>query len=558
MDLKLVYTKTPIGEESVRQSTRVVQRNLRMVLVQVDGKLSVRELAEKIGNLRLVEGALRELEDGGFIAPTTDIASAREDNQPQPEKKEQVSALSQFSTFGAKPLSQVDAASVAGNYSSFGKPILPSSRRGQSEPPRQERQPEPEIEISPERTQRQVSYLKRGALVLLLGLLLLLGLAFFYPYGNFKPAIEVAVSRFLQTPVKIGQIGLAFEPLPQLKLTDVSLGQSADSRIGTLLIGSPHLLLGKGPYSLPEVRLSGASIAANSLVALPMFVSPSPASDARISIRRIGLEKSQMTAGDLVLQDVSGEILLKPDGSVEKASLQAFDRAIRLDMAPAVQGIILNIEGIGWRPAGLPFAFDSMQAKGLLQKDKLLVQDLDSTVLGGIIKGNLLLDWKAGLVLAGDASLSRLDCRKVSAAFVPALKLDGGLGGVLRFRAVGNDSASLLGNLEATLDADVSRGVLTGVDLGEAARRGQGSIVRSGSTRFDRLRTAININPRQISGREIRLEAGMMTANGQFVATRERQVDGNLTVGIQTSVSSLQVPVRVSGVLPDLTAFGGK
>jgi hypothetical protein len=146
----------------------------------------------------------------------------------------------------------------------------------------------------------------------------------------------------------------------------------------------------------------------------------------------------------------------------------------------------------------------------------------------------------------------------VSAVFVPSLKLDGWLSGVLRFRAVGTDSASLQSNLEATLDADVSRGVLAGVDLGEAARRGQGSIVRSGSTRFDRLRAALNINPRQISARDIRLEAGMMTAGGQFVATRDRQVNGNLTVGIQTSVSSLQVPVRVSGVLPDLTAFGGQ
>ena len=558
MDLKLVYTKTPIGDESVRQSTRVVQRNLRMVLVQVDGKLSVRELAEKIGNLRLVEGALRELEDGGFIAPTTDIVSAREEIEPQPEKREQVSALSQFSTFGAKPVTQVDAASVAGNYSSFGKPILPSSRRGQSEPLRQERLPEPEMEVPPERTLRQVSYVKQGALVLLAVLVLLLGLVFFYPYNNFKPAIEVAASRLLQTPVKIGQIGLALGPLPQLKLTDVSIGESADSRVGTLLIASPHLLLGKGPHSLPGVQLSGASIAANRLVALPMFVSPLPASDARISIRRIGFDKSQVTAGDLALLDVSGEILLKPDGAVEKASLQAFDRAIRLDLVPAAQGIVLNVEGVGWRPAGLPFAFESMQAKGLMQKGKLLIQDLDSTVLGGIIKGNLLFDWSAGVVLAGDATLSRLDCRKVSAAFVPALKLDGGLGGALRFRAAGNDSAGLLGNLEATLDADVSRGVLAGVDLGEAARRSQGSIVRSGSTRFDRLRVALNINPRQISGRDIRLEAGMMTATGQFVATRDRQVDGNLSVGIQTSVSSLQVPVRVSGVLPDLTAFGGK
>lgn len=558
MDLKLVYTKTPIGEEAVRQTTRVVQRNLRMVLVQVDGKLSVRELAEKIGNLRLVEGALRELEDGGFIAPTTYIASVREEIQPQQEKKEQVSALSQFSTFGAKPVSQVVGATTAGNYSSFGKPILPSSRRAQSEPPHQDRLPDPEIDIFPERPPRKGSHLKRGALVLLAVLVLLIGLALFYPYNNVKPAIEVAASRLLQTPVKIGQIRLAFGPLPQLKLTDVSLGEDADSRIGTLFIASPHLLLGKAPYSLPGVQLSGASIAANRLVALPMFVTTSAASDARISIRRIGLDNSQITAGDLALLDVSGELLLKPDGAVERASLQAFDRAVRLKLVPGAEGIVLNIEGIGWRPAGLPFAFDSMQANGLLQKDKLLVQNLDSTVLGGIIKGNLLLDWKAGLVLAGEATLSRLDCRKVSAAFAPALKLDGGLSGALRFRAVGNNSTALLGNLEATLEADVSRGVLAGVDLGEAARRGQGYVVRSGSTRFDRLRAALNINPQQISGRDIRLEAGMMTATGQFVAARDRQVEGNLTVGIRTSVSSLQVPVRVSGVLPDLTTFGGK
>ena len=32
MDPNLVFAKTPIGDEAVRQSTRVVQRNLRMVL----------------------------------------------------------------------------------------------------------------------------------------------------------------------------------------------------------------------------------------------------------------------------------------------------------------------------------------------------------------------------------------------------------------------------------------------------------------------------------------------------------------------------------------------
>ena len=45
MDQTLVFAKTPIGDEAVRQSNRVVQRNLRMLLVQVDGKLSVAELS---------------------------------------------------------------------------------------------------------------------------------------------------------------------------------------------------------------------------------------------------------------------------------------------------------------------------------------------------------------------------------------------------------------------------------------------------------------------------------------------------------------------------------
>ena len=79
MDKFLVYVKTPIGDEAVRQSTHVVKRNLRMVLVQVDGKLSVAELSTKIGNRQLVEAALRELESDGFIAPTMEGVSVWEE-----------------------------------------------------------------------------------------------------------------------------------------------------------------------------------------------------------------------------------------------------------------------------------------------------------------------------------------------------------------------------------------------------------------------------------------------------------------------------------------------
>ena len=122
MDPNLVYAKTPTGDEAVRQSTRVVQRNLRMVLVLVDGKVSVTELSAKIGNPRLVENALRELEEGGYIAPTLEAVSIWEEsrNAAQNESPQSVvSALSEFSTFGPKSIGAANSQATQSAASNF-------------------------------------------------------------------------------------------------------------------------------------------------------------------------------------------------------------------------------------------------------------------------------------------------------------------------------------------------------------------------------------------------------------------------------------------------------
>ena len=51
------------------QRTRVMQRNVRMVLILVDSQSSVADLCLKTGNPQLTESALLELEKGGFVEP---------------------------------------------------------------------------------------------------------------------------------------------------------------------------------------------------------------------------------------------------------------------------------------------------------------------------------------------------------------------------------------------------------------------------------------------------------------------------------------------------------
>ncbi|HNM21278.1 MAG TPA: hypothetical protein PKJ66_02185, partial [Rhodocyclaceae bacterium] len=143
MDQNLIYAKTPSGDEAVRQSTRVVQRNLRMVLVQVDGKLTVGELATKIGNPKMVEQSLRELEEGGFIAPVLEAASVWEEAKRKIAERAAMAPASQFSTFGprdgvstgaqqADPRAS-DSGSIPSVFSTFGRPAVPAENAEEEE-----------------------------------------------------------------------------------------------------------------------------------------------------------------------------------------------------------------------------------------------------------------------------------------------------------------------------------------------------------------------------------------------------------------------------------------
>ena len=474
-------------------------------------------------------------------------------------KASQSLALSEFSTFAAKPSPDVEtdcAKRVIRSFLSFKKQTfltLQQMARGASI---LHAHVEPEIQ-TPKDIRSYLLY-KR----LLFGLLgvfcFLLGLSFFYPYAKLVPGFEASASRFLQTQVRIGRMDMAFSPWPQLVLREIRLGERSESRIEMVRINSPFSLLSQGAQWISSIEVSGAKITANVIAELPFFQVHNNFASSEVVIQEIRVKQSQVTVHELALRGLSGFIRFNSDGSLENSSFEAVDRSIQLAVAPSAQGVAIKIKGRGWKPFGNAISFDALEAEGLLQKDKLLIYGLDASVLGGLIKGTWLFDWSKGLVMAGDSTLTRLDCRQVSQVFAPSLKLDGDLGGRLHLSASGGNWEGMWQSVEGVLDAEVTRGVFTGIDLGEAARNGQGAVSRASSTKFDHLRTTVTIKRHQIRGRNLQLSAGRMGASGQFVASRGQTIEGYLTVGIQTSVSTLRIPVRISGTLPNLVVTGSK
>ena len=220
---------------------------------------------------------------------------------------------------------------------------------------------------------------------------------------------------------------------------------------------------------------------------------------------------------------------------------------------PGNAGLMLAFDVPSWTPEGAPFSLNALQAKGVLSREKLLVQGVDGTFLGGLIRGNWQLDWSRGLSMTGDGTVIRLDTRKVSAAFVPALKLEGELGGNFRFRSSAADWSRLWKSMELSLDGEVLQGSLQGVDPLEAGRRGEGAEVRGGATRFQRLQYSLSVRPQQAVGRKIRIDAGAANGSGYFTYANG-QVDGHFETFFRTSATAVQAAVKISGNLPDLIA----
>lgn len=67
MDMTTVYAKTAKGQEEITSRTYKLGHKLRLVLILVDGKLSVAEHQAKAGALGDVVTLMDELERGGFI-----------------------------------------------------------------------------------------------------------------------------------------------------------------------------------------------------------------------------------------------------------------------------------------------------------------------------------------------------------------------------------------------------------------------------------------------------------------------------------------------------------
>lgn len=595
MDKNTVFVKTKEGEDAVRQRTRLVQRNLRNILIMVDGNATVANLARRFGDETTTQHALAELLAGGFIVESAsqldftsplpaDAAEGRGEDLPilttevepqaakdpvpeppppppvieeislhAPEYESLPPPLEAASWPKREPLPVAAGPGWAERIKALfaGKTAKPADRTKKS---REEEYEEPIGGADPEPVGRGMN-LKVGwpvlALIAVVGIAVLPALTLaLYPYGRHLPDIERKASAMLQDPVKIGDIGFSFLPRPHIALRNITVGKDAHLSIAAVrampdffsLLGEKAVI---HELVLDKVAVKGAGLGRLARAGAGSGGMP-------MDIRHITLNDLSLRAGDAFLGGIAGEVKMSATGSPENILLRNAEGTLKLEMQPKGEGYRIAASGSGWKTPFKPnLTFQAIDVQGQLQASRLVLDKIDGRVHEGLVEGKASLDWVGSAALTGSLELKRVDATKLLAALGSELSAEGDLSASLKLDAKADSLGKLAEALRVDGSFEMKRGVAKGFDLGEAVRSTGRGATRGGETKFEQLTGRVQYGPQECRLGNLRLASGLLTAGGSLGIASGGKLSGAMNVELKSSATTLRVPLAIGGTTKD-------
>lgn len=625
MNNEEIYAKTREGEEAVHQRTRLVQRNLRTVLILIDGKSSVKELMAKAGGEDVLLTALEQLERDGFIRLVSGTSTAPGGvdagsmaNYLEPATDEAYPSLPPADAKGGTPFStpssevavnpfapppvaakarpapvapSIDGVSISpfsiaavekpsasavsnpfqASSSPFGAPPPPKAAPQVSAPPAPsalEPEDQPSQEIPSPTSFKRHGRLFTGQRLLIGGAGLILALVatvIFYPYDSHRPQVEAALTELVGQPVTIASVGASFFPGPALVLSQVSMGMGSDGGGVTISemravpsIGA--LLTGRKSFSRVTLRGTQVPMAQLGRVASGL----SAAGQSRVfSVGRLDLDVMTLALRDITFQDYSGRAELAPDGSLKQMNLQSKDGTMSIQVGPGASAkdpTQVLVKGQGWKSGqNSPFLFDSLEINGQLSGTRFVAEKIEGRIFGGVVQGQLQLDWSGGMLVAGDVNVDYMNAPQLASALGSgSVSVEGQVSARVRFRAAGESWSAIAGKVPLEGNFLAKSGVINGLDFVEAVRRGGKLATRGGATRYEQMVGKFRWDGGVLQLSEVDLASGPVRATGAVAVLKGGNLTGSISVALQSSASTIRTPVSVVGTLKDPQLFGGR
>ena len=388
---------------------------------------------------------------------------------------------------------------------------------------------------------------KAGIGLFMVFLLLAILLPYVWPMQDYVVQIEQRLSAQLHQPVRVGHLRATLLPLPKLELQGVTVGKSQELKASKVELHFDLPALLTETRIITRAEISELAINAQSFdQALSWLQAAS--GETRYPVMRMVLQQARVSGDGLGLPVVNGVLDLDGQGKLIKAVLKSADGKLGVELQPQQSRwqIALTI-----KDSALPLlpdiTFNELNLNGEVDAGTASFNQIDGRLYGGKLAGSARLTWRNGWQVQGNINVKTLDLGDALPQFGITGELDGDAAFILR----GAKLPMLAKSPHLEGKFVVKKGLIGKVDMVETVRMPDRQEASGGRTHFDELSGALEVDNNSKHLRQIRISAGIMSANGDVDIAPDKQVSGQMNVSLKVRAERGSVPLVVSGTLAE-------
>lgn len=360
------------------------------------------------------------------------------------------------------------------------------------------------------------------------------------PFDGQARLFEKAAAAQFQQPVKIDQVHLALIPQPHWRLEGVSIGENAQIEVAQIDATAELDTLFSDKIVFKAIKLTSPVLTEEGLGWL-LFGKPQGRDAKRLAVNASNARLKTQGIG-LPAFDAMTEI--GADGMWQNMILEDASKKVRIELQPKGETVQIELRAEAFAALfASSFPLEKISARGTVKRDEMMLTEFRGILHDGDIKGNARLKWGANWSLAGEVSARQLS----TATWAPRLLEGGRVEGNAKYVLQASTANLLFSAPRVRGNFEIRNGTVLGLELVSLLR----SFNPGGKSSFSEVSGGFAYEGGRIQLRDVRLRAGLISANGNADVDADNKLNGHFKVDLKAPTRQARANLTVSGTLKE-------
>ena len=370
------------------------------------------------------------------------------------------------------------------------------------------------------------------------------------PMNSYVPSIEKLASQHVKEPVSIGSMHVSILGGFAIILQNVKVGTTQDVKIDKVSLSPEFGSVFGDVKVIHKIEAESATVAEEVLPRLSKWLDASVA-DKNMQIGRVVIKSIKLESHTVKMPPFDADLQLSPEGMIQKAVLASNDGKLTVELAPHDNQIDIALSASkGWvPPIGPQIEITDLTVKAVATQTQIRVEKFESLLYGGAAKGSAVIVWGGPWTLDGEVATERISMQELMAVFTRESKSTGQLESKFRYTMSSPGLATLFDSPRIDGSFDIKKGDVDGVDLVRALQSGGRGVTQGGATRFEEISGNLTLANGRYQYRNMKLSSGLLSANGAFDVSANKEVSGRITVELRSQAAQIRGNFIVDGDL---------